>query len=234
MILGISKFVDFFEDNGHYYLITEHGGTEFFSYVSKMHDIMEQMPSLANEWKIHARYHFRKLARSVYFLHTHCDLAHLDLSLENTVIDTIGNDIKNDDAICRIIDFGLAKQLDENHNGNWKYNKVVGKVPYQSPEMRRLYQLRKKGFSVTEKDYFDARKADIWALGVMLFIMLTGGKPWHVAELSEISFEYIMEGNMQFVLNEWGCRNLVDHDAFGMYLPFWCFFDDQSLMGVLV
>lgn len=76
-------------------------------------------------------------------------LAHRDISLENVLLDV--------DNVCHICDFGLASE----------YKKLlapgrVGKVWYMAPEV------------FAAKVPYDPLAADIWSLGVLLAIMLTG------------------------------------------------------------
>ncbi|CEG40459.1 camk protein kinase [Plasmopara halstedii] len=76
-------------------------------------------------------------------------LAHRDISLENILLDT--------DNVCHICDFGLASE-----HGKLLAPGRVGKVWYMAPEV----------FAVREP--YDPLSADIWSLGVLLAIMLTG------------------------------------------------------------
>ena len=51
---------------------------------------------------------------------------------------------------------------------------------------------------------FDPLKLDVWALGVMLFILLTGTPPWSVQTgptPGNNSFQYICQGKLQELLN---------------------------------
>lgn len=226
--IGFSKFVDFFENKDCFVLVSEHGGVELLSYIRSIHPFKQNDKLLIREWKQYIRYHFRFIARCIYYLHIHCNVAHLDLSLENMVID---------DTICRIIDFGLARKCpignnnknnaknhknNKNRNIKWKYDGYVGKKLYQSPEIRKIKYYLLNGMRVPLDAMYDPRSADIWALGVMLFIMLIGAQPWHVAEHTDMSFDLIIKGEISFVLNEWKSHDYVEPDALGMLCVFVC------------
>lgn len=262
--------------------MTEHGGIELFDYIQQYHPFMNSKIDL-NAWKHHIQYHFRIIVRCLYYLHKFCGIAHLDLSLENCVIN---------DNIIRIIDFGLAKQDKQRLKNKWKCNQFVGKTVYQSPEMRKLkhyliqmqiQQIEQKindtnnndnnthscscdsgsvssehsssgssnstscGASsisidvgmdksnintitissrsgdtnevpgVDEVPTYNPFSADIWTLGVMLFVMLTGAQPWNVAENTENSFNAIMNGDIEALLVAWESTQYVDADALGMF-----------------
>ena len=43
---------------------------------------------------------------------------------------------------------------------------------------------------------FDGHAVDLWAVGVILFMMLTGGQPWDRADLTDGEFRNISQGNL--------------------------------------
>ncbi|KAE9286687.1 hypothetical protein PF008_g26608, partial [Phytophthora fragariae] len=86
-----------------------------------------------------------QVASGVGFLHA-LDIAHRDLSVENVFLK---------DSVCQIGDFGLATRRPRGCCGR------VGKAYYMPPE-------------VAACEEYDAKAADIWSMGVMLFILLTG------------------------------------------------------------
>ncbi|RLN68590.1 hypothetical protein BBJ29_001505 [Phytophthora kernoviae] len=88
---------------------------------------------------------FAQIAKGLSFLHTH-GVAHRDLSLENVLLK---------DGKVKICDFGLSA------DANKLSTDVVGKFYYMAPE-------------VTQGALYDPKKADVWSLGVLLFILLTG------------------------------------------------------------
>ena len=66
-----------------------------------------------------------------------------------------------------------------------------GKSVYQSPEIS------------DKKPSFDAKKNDIWCLGVCLFMMTVGVPPWTKSNKKYESFNYIMNGYIIELLNGW-------------------------------
>jgi serine/threonine protein kinase len=102
----------------------------------------------------------------------------------------LGNQIK-------IIDFGLAKYY---ANGKFVNNKRVGKTGYMAPE-------------VFAKKQYDPRAADIWSLGVMLFMMLIGAPPYQLPSPSNPAFNFIVNGRLRDVLKHWKRLRCVNKDA---------------------
>ena len=93
-------------------------------------------------------------------------MVHRDLKPENILFD--GNDIK-------LIDFGLScRQTDD------KLRELVGSPFYVAPE-------------VLKKSY--DHRCDVWSLGVMLFIMLTGYPPFNGPN-NETIFKKIEQGTI--------------------------------------
>lgn len=97
------------------------------------------------------------VALGLDFLHQH-GIAHLDLSPENVLLDSAG--------FAQITDLGQATT-----------EPIVfgrhGKKVYAAPE---AWYATKEGFA--------SYPADLWSLGVVLFIMLVGSPPWRAAPLS--------------------------------------------------
>ena len=87
-----------------------------------------------------------------------CGIIHRDLKLSNVFLeDGVARNVK-------VLDFGLAKLLREN-DGVTATSVVMGTPPYMSPE--QLLSAKK----------VDAR-TDIWAIGVMLYRLLTNAYPF--------------------------------------------------------
>lgn len=97
---------------------------------------------------------FAQLTSGVHYMH-YKGLAHRDLKLENLLLDEHENLI--------ITDFGFVNEFTPNDG---KMKTSCGSPCYAAPEL-----------VVTTKPY-EARKADIWSCGVILYAMLAGYLPW--------------------------------------------------------
>ena len=105
-----------------------------------------------------ARYYFNQILQGVQHIHEK-GFCHRDLKLENMMLDNLFN--------IKIIDFGFACPL----NGK-NIRDAVGTQGYIAPEI------------LTNKSY-DGRKADIFSLGVILFILYSGFPPFYKKELQQ-------------------------------------------------
>lgn len=118
------------------------------------------------------------------FLHAN-DIAHRDLSLENVFLDR---------GVCKLGDFGLATHTTE------VCNERVGKAYYMAPEV------------VAGVEY-DPKPADMWSLGILLFVLLTGSPLVPVAAKEEAAFEALRKIGVRSVIDTWGLTDALPDSA---------------------
>lgn len=90
-------------------------------------------------------------------------IIHRDLKPENLFLTELGE--MTDRKLVKILDFGIAKNVDESHRRLTAPDAVFGTVDYMSPEQIR---------SASTVD----SRTDIWSLGVILYELLTGRLPY--------------------------------------------------------
>ncbi|ETV72980.1 CAMK/CAMKL protein kinase [Aphanomyces astaci] len=113
--------------------------------------------------------YFRQIVQGVAYMHRQ-GYAHRDLSLENILLDGNGN--------CCVCDFGLATPVSA-----WVSQKV-GKLFYMAPE-------------VVAAALYDPTKADVWSLGIMLFMLVTGTPLLGVASNMDRRYRYMISHGLQ-------------------------------------
>jgi MAP/microtubule affinity-regulating kinase len=111
-----------------------------------------------------ARKVFKQLASSIFYLHSN-KISHRDIKLDNILI--------NPNLIVKLIDFGFSSQ-DE------KSKAFCGTPNYMSPEI------------VMRKEHL-TQPADIWALGVVLYVMVSGVFPFKALADQDL-FGKILDG----------------------------------------
>ena len=104
---------------------------------------------------------FKKIAWAVKYLHEK-NIVHQDLKLENILY----NQSKN---VVKLIDFGFSSENPEKKNINY----ICGTPHYMSPQ-------------AIKKQKHCLYKADIWALGIILYKLLTGDYPFRCKLLNNI------------------------------------------------
>lgn len=196
--------IDCIRDDKFIYSIMRHYGDELFNYAGKLSE--EE-----------TRDYFRQIINGVITLQK-SDVCHRDLSLENILI--------SPDGVCTIIDFGMslvyptAKESVVNTLCNKFSNRSVictkdilnddkkvilmppqgtcGKKNYIAPEI------------LANLDPFNGAMVDNWALGVILFMLLTGRPPFHRASMMDKWYRMIQQEKLREMLALWKVEGLSD------------------------
>ncbi|ETV98388.1 serine/threonine protein kinase [Aphanomyces invadans] len=142
-------------------------------------DLLDKLAAATRFDRHTALTYFSDIVAAVHRLHE-IGFAHRDLSLENVLL---GGD--ND---CQLCDFGLACDAATIQTA------VVGKKYYMAPE-------------VVAGSNYDATKADVWSLGVLLFEMLSGGPLFNEAAPSDPRFLVLQSEGSTILF-----QDLVDTD----------------------
>ena len=103
-----------------------------------------------------------KIARALHFAHER-GLIHRDLKPSNVLLDERGEP--------HLVDFGVAKDLGDPRAQLTEWGAIVGTPDYLAPEQ-----------ALGENDKLDAR-VDVWALGVLLYELLSGAPPFRAGSL---------------------------------------------------
>ncbi|XP_054164801.1 uncharacterized protein LOC128962451 [Oppia nitens] len=143
--------------------------------------------SLDSERKRHAPYeesvakqYFSQITSAIYYLHCALGIAHLDIKLGNILVFNKQSPFDtNCKVTLKVTDFGLSR-LRIDSNGIMKEFDPRGTVPFMSPQVLLLYIKEK----LDEESLFGEQRpfnpfiADIWALGVCLYILLFNDYPF--------------------------------------------------------
>jgi serine/threonine protein kinase len=126
----------------------------------EMYELLQRFPRGLPESE--ARHFLRQIFEAVEDLHQN-DLVHLDLKLENIMYNEETQDIK-------IIDFGFSEESTATDVSTGKSSRKLqtsycGSLDYSAPE-------------ILQHQPFDGKRADVWSLGVLTFVLLTGEFPF--------------------------------------------------------
>ena len=121
-----------------------------------------------------------KMCAAVYYIHKY-GIVHRDLKPENVLMTS-----KNDDSDIRILDFGLSKMIGPNE----KCTEPYGTLTYCAPEI------------IIDEPY--NQSVDMWSLGVMTYLMLSGRLPFNAEDETDIARQVAFD-EPDFVKNPcWG------------------------------
>lgn len=148
-----------------------------------------------------AREIFSQILRGVYYIHSR-GVAHHDISTDNVMLD--------EDGRCVIIDFGMCLRIPYSYpdDPNCILEDVTditvgtkrrlihsqnhcGKLRFMAPE---IYQKEVAGF--------DGYASDLWSLGVVLFVLLTGRQPYERPDEKDPGYHDLVDPHFYWDMKE--------------------------------
>lgn len=119
-----------------------------------------------------SRFYFRLLVESMRYLHQQ-NIAHRDLKPENLLLDSQFN--------LKVVDFGFATRMQPNKQQKTR----LGTEKYMAPEL--LYHRP-----------YDGKKVDVFAAGVILFVLYSGHPPFNQATEHDPYYKTFVKANDKF------------------------------------
>lgn len=143
---NIVNLIETFREESDLYLVEELcSGPDLLDFLGESSNNMEDIPYLPERT---ASIIIRQCIKAVMCCHSH-GFAHRDVKLENFVL-------SGGDDTVKLIDFGISKGIPATAD----MHGVAGTLEYMAPEL------------LFNKKY--TKQVDMWSLGVVLFVMLTG------------------------------------------------------------
>lgn len=121
--------------------------------------------------EIVARTYFHQILDAIEYLHT-AQICHLDIKPENVLLDKKFS--------VKLTDFGFAQKVSKEGT----LTKVIGTKPFLTPEMHARQE-------------YNAFQSDLFALGLTLFIMVSGMMPFSVARADDEIYSLFKEEKYQ-------------------------------------
>ncbi|CAI5742594.1 unnamed protein product [Peronospora destructor] len=131
----------------------------------------------------------QQVLAGVHYLHKTLGVAHRDLSLENVLLSR---------GVCKITDFGLSTDARRICDGC-----QVGKEFYMAPE-------------IVAGERYDPLLADVWSLGIMWFILLTGSPLLSLASPSVKGFDAVVQYGVGVIFESWGHSNRISKNTISL------------------
>lgn len=191
----IVKLYECFEERNALWIVLElcRGGELYEHVAAKAHKRRNEGGAFDEPG---GRLYFRQMLHAVGFLHT-SRIVHRDIKTENFLL--LGDPTSEGGNVIKLCDFGTAAQLSDQMP---RAMGRIGTLSYTAPEI-----YNRRGADLC---------ADLWSLGVVLYVMLVGASPFRttgVESRSETSTR-IIEGNYDTKRLGWqnlsgGAKDLV-------------------------
>lgn len=196
---NIVQYHECLEDDANIYIIMEYiGGGDLTDYINK-HGKMEE--HLVQEVA-------RQMVRGIMYVHER-GISHRDIKPDNILL------VSEDPIQVKISDFGLAKMVRDEETF---LKTFCGTMLYLAPEVYPRYYMgitpvitgsKRKHEAIEAKPKRERRynqAVDMWSIGVVIFVLLTGKAPFDARNQDEI-YEHIMTGNFDVVLRKAGIQS---------------------------
>lgn len=131
-----------------------------------------------------AQFYFKQLVNAISYLHNECGVAHRDIKPENILLDRSGN--------LKLADFGLASKFKRKDGSKRISTDKRGSYPYMAPEILN-----------SEDPSYYADLTDIWSIGILIFVLLTGEIPWEIPTIDDQNFVNFIKNNGKLTLGPW-------------------------------
>jgi len=129
----------------------------------------------------------RTLCSVLVFLHSK-KIVHRDLKPENLLYSN-----PSKDAILKVADFGLSRVMTEGE----MQHEAVGTPSYVAPEV-----INQEPYDEKERRSLRSMQVDVWAAGVILYVLLCGFPPFYHAHMPTL-LAAVSEGKYDFPRPQW-------------------------------
>jgi MAP kinase interacting serine/threonine kinase len=215
---NILQLIEYFEEDDRFYLVFEKmsGGSLF--------DVLRRLPRERRVTEEECRRVVRHLANALQFLHAK-GVAHRDLKPENVLVSSSSDDTF---GVVKLCDFDLASGVQVDlcpsslgssagscDDGAFvttpELQSPVGSADFMAPEVVDVWQ---------ERAWTYDKRCDMWSLGVIMYMLLCGYKPFYAnhrcsnrwcewkdggfcARCQDVLFEAIRLGKFDFPVEDW-------------------------------
>eukprot|EP01083_Nonionella_stella_P017451 48824_1 len=225
----VIQFIDFFESEQAFYLVIEYidSRMNLKQFVSQCNRYIQTGELCFKEYQKMIKYVMWQLFVTVQWMHISMRCCHLDLCMENIMLSSNpfccdGNGTIHIDRniTIKLCDFGVAEVFPS--HASYLCNKRglnVDNEGYYAPK-------------VFNEETYDARCADNWALGMILFECITiGNKMWSPVHVNT-AYYALQSNQLKQYLH---CNDMLshfNHDSFCLLRDLLCMDQRKRLIGI--
>eukprot|EP01083_Nonionella_stella_P060479 157918_1 len=174
----IVKYFNFFESDDDCYLVMEvvHSGINLKQFVMICTKYIRQKKMKKTEYRSTIKRLYWQLALTIDWLHNTMHCCHLDLCLSNIMLKDCGFVTQpdgyltiNPETSIKLCDFGVAEIFADGNFECTKQDLSIENNSYYAPQ-------------VVDDEIYDARAADMWSMGMLLYFIVTGERLYEPME----------------------------------------------------
>merc|ERR1712228_281414 len=184
----IVQFINFFESNDAFYLVMEKAGNiNLAQFNEKAHALIADGRMEIKHWKKIVKFIFWQIIVIIHWLHHGMQCCHLDLNLSNIMLlnaDFIENKENgmytiNPNIKIKLCDFGLAEMFESKQKTFSDYDEddEYAQNDFKCDEHEIVDTENFCCPRMLHEETYDARKSDIWSLGIILYVLSLGLEP---------------------------------------------------------
>eukprot|EP01084_Bolivina_argentea_P060318 110203_1 len=180
----LSQFIDFFEDELDYYLVMEHSGSiTLEQWCQNAFECIKNNTLNLNHYRKFVKFILWQLSVVIYWLHHDMNMAHLGIKMEHILIEngdfittSDGSNTRiNPNLSIKLCDFSLCEIFDSVCAGHCGQSALRAFDSYKICFSDHLTYSAPQMFAV---ERYNAQKADIWSIGVVLYRLTFGEYPY--------------------------------------------------------
>jgi len=224
---GIASFVEWFDSDSHWYLVTEYvHGVTLREFVDTAFEHITAKRLSYTKYRQCQQPILLQLIETISWLHGAFKCCHLDLNLDNILVHGVEfEEVDNEKYTIRIagapkvklVDFGLAEIIN---------------TP-RKPSAFQFQGAKNGGFNVdpealsvdrsyapdTMRGRYDARGADMWSLGVLMFNIVVGSPLYSASDIwddPQGGYAAVRNGRLREYLAKQKLLGLFERDSFSL------------------
>jgi len=229
------KYVDSVESEYDYYLICEAvGDYTLCEFITKAHRLIREEKMVLENYKEATKRIVKQIAQALAWLHDEQRVCHMNLSPQNILIvgepfvaGEKGEVTVSEEIEIRVSDFGVSEQFPATSSSfEWSSFWLRERYECTSPQM-------------FEEVAFDARKADMFALGSIVYKMATDTFLCRLPDASDMGFYVLARNKLDAYIEISGLRKYFDAEISALMMRLLCideakrFSARQALQSVL-
>jgi len=163
-----AKFVELFESSTHIFLVTEYiDGITLREFADRAHALLRCDKLCHKTWLKTVKHIMWQMTAAVNYLHSVFGCCHLDLCADNVLLENVCPDnVVSPKINVKFIDFGAAEWFSNSTSFSCTKSQInIENGAYVAPE-------------VFDGAMYDARKADSWSLGILMYRLVTNDVPF--------------------------------------------------------